>query len=92
MQVLTINMPGRDLEIRLDDPTFDQFRGAMLAGETNSGRMDKLAAGNFFLLACVVGEDRDKLEEVKADAKAHAAAAFEASALLFVYNAELKKK
>lgn len=92
MQELKVEMPQGDVVIKLNEPTFDQFRGAMLAGETPSGKMDRLAAGNFFLVACVADEDRDKLEKITSDAKAHASAAFEASALLTVYNAELKKK
>ena len=92
MQELTVNMPKGDVVIRLNDPTFDQFRGAMLAAETPSGKIDRLAAGNFFLVACIDNADRDKLDKITADPQAHAAAAFEASSLLMVYNAELKKK
>lgn len=92
MQELTVNMPSGDVTIQLNEPTFDQFRGAMMAGETPSGKFDKLAAGNFFLVTCVVAEDRDKLDTIIKDAKAHASASFEAAALLTVYTAELKKK
>lgn len=92
MQELKVKMPDGDTVIKLNDPNFDQFRGAMLAGETPSGKMDRLAAGNFFLEACVVNEDVDALEKIKADPKAHAVAAFEASSFLSVYEAELKKK
>lgn len=92
MQELTVYMPDGNIIIGLKDPTFDQLRGAMVAGELPSGKFDRLAAGNFFLSVCIDEKDRDKLEKIKKDAKAHAAAALEASSLLLVYNAELKKK
>lgn len=92
MQELKVKMPKGDVVVELNEPTFDQFRGAMLAGETASGKMDKLAVGNFFLVACVTDKDREKLDQVTGDPKAHASAAFEAYSLLLVYDAELKKK
>ena len=92
MQELTIKMPKGDVSITLNEPNFDQYRGAMLAMETPGGKNDRLAGGNFILTACIINEDRDKLDVIKADVKAHASAALEASDLLTVYNVELKKK
>jgi len=89
---LTVAMPSGEVKVSLFEPTFDQFRGAMLAMETPSGKTDRLAAGSFFLKVCVVESDREKLNIILDDDKAHAAAALEASELLRVYNAELKKK
>ena len=82
----------REDVVRLSEPTFEQIRGAMLAMETLGGKSDRLAAGNFFIVACIHNDDRDKWENITKDPKAHASAAFEASQFLNVYRSEIKKK
>lgn len=92
MQILTVKKPEGPIIIELNDPTFDQIRGALLAGETPSGKFDRVAAGNFFIVACVTDKDREKLDVLNADPKAQASAALEASTMLYGYETELKKK
>lgn len=78
--------------IRLNHPNFDQYQGAMLAMETPSGKSAKIYAGNFILTACVLNEDREILEEIKKDVKAHVAVCLDAYDTLNLYTSELKKK
>lgn len=91
-QTITVKTPDKDVSIRVGEPNFDQLRGALVAMELPSGKLDKLAGGNFVIEACIHPEDRDAWGDLKKDPKAHAAAAVEAHSLLYVYESELKKK
>lgn len=92
MYELTVKTPGGDTIINFTEPTFEQYRGAMLALETQGGKIDRLAAGSFLMITCVTNEDRVKLDAVQKDPKVHASVALELYSLLQGYETELKKK
>jgi hypothetical protein len=89
---IIVHTPKGEVSISLNQPNFDQYQGAMLAMETPSGKNAVLYAGRFILTACVVAEDRDKLNQIEKDVRAHASASMDAYSLLNLYTSDLKKK
>jgi hypothetical protein len=96
MHEITVKIPKGDkvveTTIRVDEPNFEQLRGALVAMELPSGKLDRMAGGNFVIEACIHPEDRDTWGEMKKDPKAQASAALDAHSMLNVYESELKKK
>lgn len=78
--------------IHFNDPNFEQMQGAFMAMQTQTGKINHLAAGNFIIETCIIPEDRDLWNEMKKDTKAHTAAALDASEVVSMYHSELKKK
>lgn len=81
----------KEISIRLSEPTFEQYGGAMMALQTPSGAQATLAAGDFILTCCIHNDDRDNLELIKKNVKAHVAVAQDAYTLLGVFKSEVKK-
>lgn len=89
---ITVNTPKGDISITLNQPNFDQYQGAMLAMETPSGKNATLLAGRFILTTCVVPEDRERLQQLEKDVRAHVSVSMDAYSLLNLYTSDLKKK
>lgn len=85
--VLIIKRPQGNIEIKLREPGFDEYRLAIMAWQSNSGKGDKLAAGEVVLKTCCI----EGLKELEKDKKAYISACLEAVELITFYDSEIKK-
>lgn len=78
---------GNEYSCRLKEPGFEEMNMAFMALETKGGKVDYAGAGRVIMNTCWVDGD----EIIKVNAKLLFAACLQASSLVEIYHAEVKK-